>query len=59
MPATKLESELWKITPHSLKTSKIASAASGTLFLHSLARSSSAGLLASGGGWEDFSTRQT
>ena len=58
MPATKLKSELWKITPHSLKTSKIASAASGTLFLHSLARSSSGGLLASGGGWEDFSTRK-
>ena len=37
---------------------KIASAASSTLFLHSLARSSSGGFLASGGSWEDFSTRK-
>lgn len=60
LPATKLESGLWKIThSHTLKTSKIASAVSGTLLLHSLARSSSAGLLASGGSGEDFSTRQT
>jgi len=44
---------------NSLKMSKIASAASSMLFLHSLVRSSSAGLLASGGSWEDFSTRQT
>jgi len=35
----------------------IASAASGTLLLHSLARSSSVGQLAGGGSWEDFSTR--
>ena len=60
IPASaKLESKLWKMTcSHSLKTSKIASATSGVLFLHSLAGRSSAGLLASGGSWEDFSTRQ-
>jgi hypothetical protein len=39
------------------KMSEFASDTSSTLFFHSFARSSSAGLLASGGSWEDLSTK--